>query len=429
MFKQKLVLSILIILIWFSTLNGQAINDSIKNTEAKQLVSWLASDRLQGRVNFSQQQLEVGSFISHYFKKCGLSPYKGLSNYYLPFDFSDDPLPDQYSLEWNGSLLSSSSFICFSPDLCISNTNLREWNIIRTDSSVSDSILYSLWQNPTNTLIWADTKSEDILKAISRVKLPLYSPNGNILLVARPDRPVSLNFSTNMDYVGKVLWDVVGILPGRTKPNEIIVFSAHYDHVDRGLSGKSEGIYDGANDDASGTAAVLLLAKYFAMRHDNDRTIAFCLFAGEELGLFGSQAFVKCMHTENIKAVINIEMIGKTNLTGSNTFAVIGSDYSNLSAILSKNLRSDSITVFNLEKSQDQRSLFQRSDNYTFFLKGIPAHSLMCSDDDDPCYHRTCDIAKKIDFDNMTRVIQAIALSCRTLINGEDTPHITYEKH
>jgi hypothetical protein len=429
MLKQKIVLLILMSSIGHSAIKSQTINDSISNAQAKKLVSWLASDRLQGRVNFTRQQLEVGTFIEHEFRECGLLPYKGLSNYYIPFDLTENPLPDQFSLDWNGSLLPSSSYICFSANLYISNKNLGEWSIIRSDSCISDSILYSLWKKPTNTLIWVDANSEDIHKLINRVKLPLYDPNGNILIVARPDAPAHMHFSTNMDYVRTVLWDVVGILPGRTKPDEIILFSAHYDHVDCGISGKSEGIYNGANDDASGTAAVLLLARYFAMRHDNGRTIAFCLFAGEELGLLGSQAFVKCMHTENIKAVINIEMIGKTTLTGKNAFAVIGSDYSNLSSILSKNLIGDSITVFNFEKAQDQRSLFQRSDNFPFFIKGIPAHSLMCSDDDDPCYHKTCDIAKSIDFNNMTRVIQAIATSCRTLIKGNDTPQISYERH
>ena len=68
--------------------------------------------------------------------------------------------------------------------------------------------------------------------------------------------------------------------------------------------------------------------------------------------------------------------------------------------------------------------LFQRSDNYPFFLKGIPAHSIMCSDDTDPCYHKPCDDASRIDFENMARIINAIAKSCQTLISGEDTPKL-----
>jgi Zn-dependent M28 family amino/carboxypeptidase len=212
------------------------------------------------------------------------------------------------------------------------------------------------------------------------------------------------------------------MLPGKSKPNEVIVFSAHYDHISEDMYNNYGRVFNGANDNASGTTAVLALADYFSMRNDNERTILFCLFAGEELGLLGSRAFVSTIKPESIKAVINIEMIGMTNAVGKNAFMVTGPDRSTLFDILKKNVRGIDINVKPLRR--DDRNLFERSDNYPFYLKNIPAHTIMCSDDNDNCYHQACDDADRIDTKNMTSIIRAIAKSAVTLINGNDTPVI-----
>ncbi len=227
--------------------------------------------------------------------------------------------------------------------------------------------------------------------------------------------PAGLACDTLID---KVLYNVVGVLPGKSKSDEIIIFSAHYDHVG---DESFEQIFNGANDNASGTAAVLMLANYFSIRHDNERTIVFCLFAGEELGLLGSSAFVKKIaDPDKIKAVINIEMIGSTNYTGKNGFFVTGSDYSDVAAILKKNLTGEKVKL--RSEGADVKGLYYRSDNYPFAKNGIPAHTIMCSDDKDPCYHKPCDDAKYIDIKNMTRITKAIAKGSATLISGGDTP-------
>jgi Zn-dependent M28 family amino/carboxypeptidase len=199
----------------------------------------------------------------------------------------------------------------------------------------------------------------------------------------------------------------------------MVVFSAHYDHV--GTDPWNFDIYNGANDDASGVAAVLALADYFALRKDNERTLVFCLFAGEELGLYGSAAFTKIITPADIKAVFNIEMIGKSNVTDKGSFFITGEERSDMSAIMKKNLYGEDITI---KKYYDRSSLFERSDNYNFFLRGIPAHSIMCSDDWEQCYHKPCDDAAFLDYNKMSTVIRAIAKSAETIISGEDTPKL-----
>lgn len=218
----------------------------------------------------------------------------------------------------------------------------------------------------------------------------------------------------------RTLYNMAGLIPGKTKPDEVIIFSAHYDHVAKNLSGRKDSIFNGANDNASGVAAVLMLAEYFSKRRDNQRTIMFCLFAGEELGLYGSKSFVKMTDPQKIKAVINIEMIGQHNRVGRNAFFIVGSKLSDLDQIFKNNL--DSTDVKLKIEGPDRSGLIYRSDHFSFLGAGIVAHSIMCSDDIEPCYHRPCDEADRIDFPNMIKIVKAIALACTSLVSGSDTP-------
>jgi hypothetical protein len=228
------------------------------------------------------------------------------------------------------------------------------------------------------------------------------------------------NDTTGKYNARKVLLNVVGLLPGKTKPHEAVLFSAHYDHLGVNEPEDGDRIYNGANDNASGTAAVLALAHYFSKKEDNARTLIFCAFSGEELGLLGSQAFVKAINPGMIKAVINIEMIGQTDAVGKNSFFVTGAPLSDMASILRKNLAGTGVKI--KQEPRPEKHLFQRSDNYPFAKKGIPAHSIMCSDDEDACYHKPCDAYGRIDVVNMTTIIRAIATASQGIIDGADTP-------
>ena len=84
---------------------------------------------------------------------------------------------------------------------------------------------------------------------------------------------------------------MVGILPGKKRKDEYVIFSGHYDHLGVGEPDNGDSIYNGANDDAAGTTAVIMLAKYFKALKNNERTIVFAAFTAEEIGGFGSQYF------------------------------------------------------------------------------------------------------------------------------------------
>lgn len=103
--------------------------------------------------------------------------------------------------------------------------------------------------------------------------------------------------------------NVIGILPGKSKPNEYVIFSAHYDHLGTVTEGEDK-VYNGANDDASGTTAVIALAKYFKELGNNERTLIFVAFTAEEIGIVGSRYFSKNINPDEVVAMFNIEMIG-----------------------------------------------------------------------------------------------------------------------
>jgi Iap family predicted aminopeptidase len=214
-------------------------------------------------------------------------------------------------------------------------------------------------------------------------------------------------------------YNVVGMLPGKSRPKEIVIFSAHYDHVGISGSNKRDSIMNGANDNASGVTAVLMLADYFARQGNNERTILFCAFAGEELGLIGSKNFRNYLIPESIVAVINIEMIGVPQY-GKDNFFITGNRYSDLPALLKINMKGLNVKVKS-EPSQ-RKKLFQRSDNFSFATKGVPAHTIMSSDDYDPCYHRPCDEANRADTKHMTQIIRAIIVGTKNIIAGVETP-------
>jgi Zn-dependent M28 family amino/carboxypeptidase len=268
-------------------------------------------------------------------------------------------------------------------------------------------------------LLWTNKKQSDGENLFpEKFKTPAEGLRCNILLVYAETPPDSLVLTGNATWYSTLEYNIVGVLPGKSKPGEVIMFSAHYDH-EGVFDSRKDSIMNGANDNASGTTALLALAHYFSKRNDNGRTIMFCAFAGEELGLTGSQNFVTTINPKAIIAGINIEMIGVPEF-GKNRIFITGERYSNLPAILIRSLKKSKISVRG--DPDESKQLFKRSDNYPFALKGIPAHTIMASDDNDPCYHQPCDEVGRIDIANMTRIIRAIAASAGSLISGEVTP-------
>lgn len=219
---------------------------------------------------------------------------------------------------------------------------------------------------------------------------------------------------------GKSANNVIGILPGKSKPDEFVIFSAHFDHLGMDDS-ESDKVYNGANDDAYGVTAVIALAKYFKELNTNERTIIFVNFTGEEVGGFGSGFFSKNMDADKVVAMFNIEMIGTESKWYKNSAYITGFEKSDFGAILQKNLKGSNFNFY--EDPYPREQLFYRSDNARLAALGVPAHTISTSKmDSEANYHKLSDEVSTLDLDNMTEIIKAIAISSESIIKGVDTP-------
>ena len=219
----------------------------------------------------------------------------------------------------------------------------------------------------------------------------------------------------------KPLFNVVGVIPGKTKPEEFVLFSAHYDHLGIIRPMQGDSIANGADDDASGVTAVIALADYFKKINNNARTLIFVAFTAEELGGFGSQHFSKQINPDKVVAMFNIEMIGKQSKFGANSAFITGFERSDFGDILQKSLKGTKFTFY--PDPYPQQNLFYRSDNATLAKLGVPAHTISTDQIDiDKLYHTVKDEFSTLDVANITSTIKAIALSSRSIVSGEATP-------
>jgi Zn-dependent M28 family amino/carboxypeptidase len=214
--------------------------------------------------------------------------------------------------------------------------------------------------------------------------------------------------------------NVVGMIPGK-RSNEFVIFSAHYDHIGTGKPVNGDTIYNGANDDASGTTAVISLANHFSKMEKPERTILFVAFTAEESGGYGSTYFSQQLPPEQVVAMFNIEMIGTESKWGTNSAFITGYERSDFGKILQDNLQG-SVFNFHPDPYPDQ-NLFFRSDNATLARLGVPAHTISTSKmDSEKYYHTVDDEIETLDLRNMTEIIKAIATSSRSIVEGKATP-------
>jgi Zn-dependent M28 family amino/carboxypeptidase len=211
--------------------------------------------------------------------------------------------------------------------------------------------------------------------------------------------------------------NVLGLLEGSDPKlkGEYILVDAHYDHLGIGRPVNGDSIYNGADDDASGTVAVLAMAKALAAGPRPKRSILFVLSTGEEEGLLGTRWLIAHFPVSLDSVVTNLEteMIGRPDsLAGGEGRAwLTGYDRSTMGAML----RAANIPI--VADPRPDQHFFERSDNIAFAQRGIPAHTLssfgMHSD-----YHQPSDDLSRIDFPHMTSVINLAVRAVALLANG-----------
>ncbi len=215
-------------------------------------------------------------------------------------------------------------------------------------------------------------------------------------------------------------FNVVGFIEG-TDPElkkEIIILGAHYDHIGFGKVVDNDSIANGANDDATGTAAVMAMARYFAEKKSNKRSIMFTLYSGEEMGLLGSKHLAERLKKENINlyTMINFEMIGVPMVDKAYDAYFTGFDLSNMATKLNSYVDSN---LLGLLPKADEFKLFYRSDNYSFYkVFNKPCHAISTFDFTNfDYYHHVDDEADKMDYEFMARLVNKMIPAFEAMSN------------
>jgi hypothetical protein len=221
--------------------------------------------------------------------------------------------------------------------------------------------------------------------------------------------------------------NVVGILRGSDPvlKNTYVLVTAHYDHI--GMKDTDEDvdrIYNGANDDGSGTVSVIELASAIgSLELRPKRSIVFVAFFGEEEGLVGSKFYANhpLLPIAKTIAQINLEQVGRTDDNDGpqvGTMALTGFAYSDLHKVLEAAGEKTGITLRNDPHGDDY---FARSDNLSLAEKGVVAHTIGVAFLF-PDYHATGDEWQKIDYGNMAKVDRALAIALLMLANNPAPP-------
>jgi hypothetical protein len=218
--------------------------------------------------------------------------------------------------------------------------------------------------------------------------------------------------------------NVVAVLPGSDPAlrDEFVVLSAHYDHVGVGTPVDGDSIYNGADDNGSGTVALLEVANALSqLERGPRRSIAFVHVSGEEKGLLGASWFVDHppIPIEQMVANINADMIGGD--AHRDTLVVIGKTYSTLGPLVDE--LNDGLPELRLTTSDDlwpEQRFFFRSDQFHFMRKEIP--SLFFFTGVHECYHRPCDSIERLDIDKASRVARLLAHATLEIANRDERP-------
>ena len=219
--------------------------------------------------------------------------------------------------------------------------------------------------------------------------------------------------------------NILAYIPGSEKPDELIVISAHYDHV-----GTRNGvIYPGADDDGSGTVAVMEIAEAFQAAkkagHGPKRSILFLHVTGEEHGLFGSDYYSQhpIFPLENTVADLNIDMIGRDDPEnrGKDYVYVIGSEMlSSELKVINEAANKKTVNIelnYKYDDPRDTERLYYRSDHYNFAKHNIPVAFYFDGIHED--YHKPTDTPDKIDYDLLTKRTQLVFATAWELANRD----------
>lgn len=299
----------------------------------------------------------------------------------------------------------------------------------RTSMQVSDG------ESRAMPLIYASEAMGSTILQASKTNLD--KVKASLATEAKPPKmklkKVDLTLTADVKRTRKEASNILAFLEGTDRKDEILIITGHYDHIGIGRDGQ---INNGADDDGSGTTAVLEIAEAFAKAAEAGirprRSVLFMTVSGEEKGLLGSEFYTNhpVYPLEQTITNLNIDMVGRVGITykdspdSTNYVYVIGSDKlsSELHAISEK--ANDDFTKMVLDYTyndeKDPNRFYYRSDHYNFAKNGIPI--IFYFNGTHPDYHKPTDTVEKINFEKMLKTTQLVFHTAWVLSNRSERP-------
>ncbi|MDO7886587.1 M20/M25/M40 family metallo-hydrolase [Hymenobacter cheonanensis] len=403
----------------------------VSGATVERVLTTLAADDMQGRATGQPGSVKAADFLASEFQRIGLQPLPGATGFRQEFPAYQSAVTSA-SVTLDGVAQPASQVLALTTQPTLSWTEKDDVALLVLGPQDKVQPHFGEIFRPTkNTLVLLDPGQAALFKSLaerySRPRLRA-EPAGNpystvVVLASAPASPPAYRVAATTATTTLTLRNVAGYLPGHDAAHaaEKIIFSGHYDHLGILKPVAGDSIANGADDDASGTTAVVALAEYFKKRDDNARSLIFVAFTAEEIGGFGARYFSQQLDPKELTAMFNIEMIGKPAKFGPNTAFITGYDKSDFGQLLQANLKG---TKFKFEPDPyPEQNLFYRSDNATLARLGVPAHTISTDQiPTDKLYHSVDDEVSSLDVKNMTAVISAIARSATGLVAGRQTP-------
>ena len=402
--------------------------------------AFLSSDALQGRGSATRDEAIAAAYVAAEFQSYGLAPAPGMNGYLQTATIIRDKLSAPASLTVGGvataapTVITSSGKPVSGPLTIMADSDVSKLpseGVVLATSKDADPMAFFRAASGKHIQLLILRESDATRKIIPMLggpRLPTYlegnAPSSRSNIVVLPDAavdalasqagaPVMLTVSTTEERAATT--NAIGYLKGSDPAAGTLLFSAHLDH----LGVRSDGtIMHGANDDASGTTAVLELAQALASGKQPKRSILFVCYGSEEIGEYGSTYFGQHppVPLSQIVANIEFEMIGAQDpKLPRDTLMMTGFDRSNLGAALKQHGARVTGDPY------PEEHFFERSDNYALALKGVVAHTVS-GWAVTPTYHQPTDTFANLNIAFMTNAIRSLVGPAEWLANSDFVP-------
>lgn len=432
---------------------ARQIASAITADGLKAEISFLASDAMKGRATPSGEQDIAAEYIASEFRRAGLEPV-GDDAYFQTAaleSVTSGQAPLELTLVINGQsykvapeamqclrerALTLNAAEAAHPALPLTAEALAQ---VKGKPLILDSQRASNLPADSPLAILVMPAGQPLQRSASRasLRMPGQQPSGPAVIaisdevirkaLAAPGATIAVTAKIGEPAATPLkLRNVVGLLRGADPAlkDEVLIVSAHYDHL--GVrAGQPDTVFNGANDNASGAAAVMEMARALAALPERPkRSVLFLALFGEEVGEVGSAWYGKhpLFPLEKTIADINLEQLGRTDDTEGpklKQFNLTGFDYSNIASFFTAAGKEFAVTAVKHEKNSD--SFFARSDNAAFSNLGVPSTTVSVSYVF-PDYHAVGDEWQKIDYPNMALVTRTLALGAYDMANAAQAP-------